>query len=205
MISFANLLTIAGDLAKIPHLQTNYTTDERLISRNTVFEMIEECISTFEAASQEIYDRFSSRVLTLLIPCLRRDWISAGSERSFSDHDPPRTQDLMKHPPVLWAYVSLKHLLQVANVSASLIFFQCCRENMSSLEGHPKNTLFHELFITSETLFRLLKAVNQSPNTSLAFCLYDLCAEILIRSVFPRNSAHRVLVSITRLGDWSAC
>jgi hypothetical protein len=43
----------------------------------------------------------------------RRDWISAGSERSFGDHDPPRTQDLMKHPPVLWAYVTMKNILQV--------------------------------------------------------------------------------------------
>jgi hypothetical protein len=71
---------------------------------------------------------------------------------------------------------------------------------MSSGDGNPKNALFHELFVTSDTLFRLLKAVNQSPNTSLAFCIYDLCAEILARLVFPYQSSDDVVSVNHKIG-----
>jgi hypothetical protein len=58
MVAFANLLVVASDLAKHSDSSTDCTMDEKLISKNTVYELIEECIGTFEAATQDIYDRF---------------------------------------------------------------------------------------------------------------------------------------------------
>jgi hypothetical protein len=61
MINFTRLLTIASDLVDDPpppsHLGIHCDTDEKVISRNAIFELIEACVSTFEAATQETYDR----------------------------------------------------------------------------------------------------------------------------------------------------
>lgn len=60
IIEFTKVLAMASDFATFNRSKVEYTSNERSISRNMLFEMIEECVTTFETASQEIYDRSTS-------------------------------------------------------------------------------------------------------------------------------------------------
>lgn len=96
MINFITQLSITRRLCDTDSIDWNIH-DQRL-SRSILLELIEECVTIFETATQEIYDR--------------RDWISS-SERILGENEPPRNQDISKQPAVLWAYVSFMKVLQV--------------------------------------------------------------------------------------------
>jgi hypothetical protein len=59
MLEFSNVLLASGQLVKEFSLDPDWNEEEALISRTSIFELIEECFGIFETATQEIYDRCS--------------------------------------------------------------------------------------------------------------------------------------------------